>query len=791
MFRNCLAAALRHLGRNRLYTAISVLGLSLGLCTALLAGLEVRNQLSQDHFIAHADQLYTLVTAITPPGHSTFYFPGTGTFVGPQLRLKFSEIEDSTRLHLDTATLRRGAIEAHEQVYWADPNTFEVLPVPVVAGNLATALHRPDAMVLTRSLARKYFGRDAPIGETIIVDDTHNLVITAVIEDLPLNATHLTSGIFISALSPWTELHKEDVLPGNRPGAYISITAQTYLKLAPHASIQPVVRSLPTLIHALFHDAPPNWTQALEVVRLDRLNAHAGLNPGFSGKLTMVIITGFGVLAVAAVNFVNLLTARSARRAKEVSVRKLAGARRGLLAVQFLSESIAYVLIATLIAVALTELLLPYVNAFLAYGGTFNYLHEPLLLVGIGATAILLGVLAGAYPAFVLSAFRPLSVLRGESAHSRGATWLRHLLVGAQFAILIGLMISAAVVYRQRQFATQDALHMDSDQVLLIRGPCGSPFTAQVTTLPGVRGFACSTPAFLGEANLNMMFVGDKTGTLQLLYPIAVDRALFDLYGVKPIAGTLSGGSLSAYYIITSTAARHLGFPNAKDAIGLELPGYVPDGAKTVPVVGVVPDFWLGSIEHPVESQVFQLTQDHPRLQLISVKLTGQSIPQTLQAIDGLWARIFPHVPIDRFFLDEHLQVKYLAMLREAQLFGVVAAMGVLLSCLGLLGLAASIAERRTREIGIRKALGADTGNIFGLLLLQFAKPVLWANLLAWPVTAYLMHRWLEGFAYHIDLPLWPFPTASLLAILIALLSVSTHSILVARAKPVAALRYQ
>ena len=212
---------------------------------------------------------------------------------------------------------------------------------------------------------------------------------------------------------------------------------------------------------------------------------------------------------------------------------------------------------------------------------------------------------------------------------------------------------------------------------------------------------------------------------------------------------------------------------------------------RNVPVIGVIPDFSLDSVEHRIEAQAFVVTANDPAFNLISVKLTGHQIPETLSAIDRLWKATGSQAPISRFFLEEHIQTMYLAMLRQAELFGVFAMVAVMLACLGLLGLAASIAERRTREIGIRKALGADTGNIISLLLRQFAKPVLWANLIAWPVTAWAMRQWLQGFAYHVDLALWMFPAAAGLALLIALLTVSTHSILVARAKPVAALRYE
>lgn len=583
MFRNCMAAALRHLARNKLYAAISVLGLAVGLCAALLAGLVVHDRLNQDHFIPGYERIYLGVTAITPPGTSTFNFQRTAAFLGPELALKFSEIQAVTRLQPGTVSIRGANGEVKESVYWADPNAFELLPLPVVAGNLKGALARPDAIVLPRSIARKYFGRDAPLGETVTVNGKQLLVVTAVIEDLPANETHLWTGIFLSGLAKWSPIYQNDVSNKTVPH-YVGVDTQTYLQFAPHASPQRLLDAMPAMTKALLVTPPPGWKLSQQFVRLDRINAHPGLNPGFASELLMLTITGVGILVIALVNFVNLLTARATRRAKEVSIRKLAGAQRRVLVLQFLTESTVYVFAAVLVAVALTELLLPYVNAFLTAGATFRYWQQPVLIGAIVSGALLLGALVGAYPALVLSAFRPLRVLTGETGQGGSAALMRQALVSAQFAILIGLIVAAAVVYMQRRFATQVTLRVNSDQMLLILAPCSSAFTSRLRALSGVRTLACSSHNLLGDDGINVQLVNDRHGNLQFFFPLAVDPSVFDLYGVRTIAGTSRPGAAAAtYYLVNETAARRLGFARSADVLGFQLPGPFPFPAAARP----------------------------------------------------------------------------------------------------------------------------------------------------------------------------------------------------------------
>jgi putative ABC transport system permease protein len=511
-------------------------------------------------------------------------------------------------------------------------------------------------------------------------------------------------------------------------------------------------------------------------------------------------VLGAVVLLIAAVNFVNLQTARSALRARETAIRALAGAGRHLLIAQFLGEALLYAAAAGLLAIALAEWLLPHVNAFLDTGAVLDYRQEPELVGALVGATILVGLLAGAWPAFVQSGFRPVRVLRGAALVSGGAA-VRQGLVALQFALLIALAICAGVVSRQREFAMRDALRLNGNQVLWIYapGPHAGAFVGELRKLPGVHSVTRSSVGFLGTCCFMQAVVLNNHPTRNgdiSFNRVGVDFDLFDFYAIKPLAGRLPAANGTIPHVIDAndvvlneTAARRFGFASPVAALGKAMPFALSDNAAVPTVLAVVPDFSFNSVDQAVPATVYQ--QADNGLDLISARLGGQQIPETLAAIDALWRGLGNADPPRRAFLDQQIERRYQGVLRRSQSFGLCALIAVALSCIGLFALTSATAERRTKEIGIRKALGAGTGEVLRLLLWQFSKPVVWGCLLAWPAAAYVMDRWLATFAYHIDLPLPLFPAAAFAALIIALVTVATQSILVARAKPVAALRYE
>jgi len=814
MLRHILIAAWRNMAANKLISAIAILGLAVGIAAAMLMALVVRNQMSFDDFLPLHDRTYLAASS----GDASINMQedtNSDYRTAAIMRLNIPEIESITRLALidenyfygGKPQLKQGNVAAWETIYWADPNVFDVLRLPVLHGDLATALRRPDGIVLPQAIARKYFGSDDVVGRAILLKG-HPMIVRAVIRDLPLNGTGLATGIFASGLASFSDLPGSNVpLEELEKRAQAgrgtwNIDAVTYLRLKPGASATEVERKAHDLI--TFDKNSVYLSPVL--LRLDKVNLAEGLNPGIRSRLAIMMLSGFLILFIAAINFVNLSVARAARRGREVGVKKACGAGRTSLVAQFLGEALISAGLAAGIAVALCEWLLPPLNAFLRSGAAFDYRNNPILVVFLFLGIAVLGLVAGAYPAFVLSAFQPAKVLKGRGGSTASSNFVRDVLVTLQFATLIVLAVAATIVWQQRTYATGAALRVNIDRMLLVKNQqstCPSSFESEVRKLPGVRGTACTGEQILhdhyGQMVLDVTAKG-QTG----LFIISADPGLFALYGVKPIAGSLramspTGKAEDGFGVVINMAAMHkLGFASPQAAIGHSWiprgvrPNFIArNGGSRGTIMAVVPDFAFYSVSQAIEPHIYTPWGHWLGHSFLHIKLNGHQIPETLAAIDHLWTATNQPGPFNSVFLDAHMQQLYLNMTREAQTFAIFACIAILLACLGLFGIAVSTAERRTKEIGIRKAMGAGNAQIVTLLLWQFAQPVLWANVVAWPVAWWLMRRWLSGFAYHIDLHWWVFAAASLGALAIALLTVAGQAFLTARQKPVLALRYE
>lgn len=832
MVRHFLVAALRSMAANPLQTAIAIFGLSVGLAAAILAGIIALNQMRFDSFIPGSERVY-LVALEFSMGGSAAYTESSSPDLAADLRQNFRQVQASTRMvggHNRTL-LRRGDIQAREDFNWADPNFFQLLPMPVLYGDLNSALARPDGIVIPVSIARKYFGRDNVVGQNLAMGrERHPMTVTAVIADLPVNASNFNSGIFASSRANFSSVYRADQRPGmGADGDRVSFNTQALVRLTPGTDVAALERAITERMNRLMRLPRPNMPSIpVHLLRRDQLHLSPGLSPGVGARLAIQTAAALLVLFLACVNFINLATARAVRRGTEVGIRKVAGASRQALMIQFLGEAVLQVLFALCVAVMLVELSLPAVNAFLNSGAVFDYWRDPGLALALLLGALLVGLLAGVWPALVLSGLRPATVLKGVMAGGSGL--LRPLLVGVQFVILLVLIVAAITVLQQHRYASRDALRLNTDQMLFVRyDKCdGGTFQTGVHALPGVAGTACSSVALLPELVQVSTYQRHGGGEVHL-HLTSTGFGMLELYGLKPVAGRLfsrghgdavpakSTPATLARFVLNETAVRQLGFASPHAAVGQIIrnppprPGGTgmnfgvgepqPAGAEPLGndinqgvIIGVVRDFSLYPRETVVKPTAYSVgwtSRGTPTSELLHVKLRGRDIPETLAAMDALWAKTGDGTPIVRNFVDSYVQDMVIAIQRQGQAFGVLAGIAVLLACLGLFGLSISAAERRTKEIGIRKAMGASSRDIVILLLWQFIRPVLVAILIAWPLGWWLMQHWLSGFPYHIALGPWPFLAAAGLALAVAILTVSAHAVITARAVPATALRYE
>jgi putative ABC transport system permease protein len=824
MFRNYIAAALANLARNWLYATITIFGLAVGFAAAIVIGLYVRDEYSFDRFIPGYQDVYRLQLDLALPGQKVQYMDYSLVTVGPNLALDFPDVQSMARVEPVLQTLGRDQPRASDNVAWADPDFFRVMPYPALAGDPVAALHSPDGLVLTRSMARKYFGEDAPIGKTLLLGPgrdfgdaprpPHPMRVLAVLRDIPSD-THLNMQVFGSGLAPWSPLALDEA----RPSPF-NINFLTYVRLKPGVAPDRIRAGLRAFDNRHYPGATTGATSAqyyrllaLKDLHFDAHNSSDVLRqPGSRAVDGGIAAVGVLIILIAAINFVTLVTARATRRAVEVGVRKVVGASRLDLLVQFMGEAVIYVLAAMLIAIAVVELVLPSVNTFLDRTIAFDYLHDPPLLAAMAGAALSTALVAGLYPSLVLSGFRPVQALKGGVGQSGGSAGVRQVLVVLQFAILISLIVMTATIYRQTSFALQDALRLNADQVVRVETMCLPAFRQELASLPGVKAVSCANDVAEGQGGSNTV-VKQPDGTDLTLQLASIDMGFFELHGLKPLAGRFlaqdhgedvvleqptAGADDQPSVVLNESAARILGYKTPQDAVGKPItwtrwsasrggPGLPP--LRTSHIVGVVRDFTLGSIRTSISPTLYFRDVWPP--DYVLARVDGRRLPETLPAIDRLWRQTGHTRPIVRMFESQAVQNLYRDVVAQGVAIAICAGLAILIACLGLFALAAFTTERRTKEIGVRKAMGASTFDVVRLLLWQFTQPVLWANLLAWPLAWWAMRRWLDGFAYRVDLPVWLFLASSAAAVVIAWLTVSIHSWLVARARPVLALRYE
>jgi putative ABC transport system permease protein len=823
MLRSYLSIALRHLVSQKLYSAINILGLAVGLACFILIAVFVQYELSYDRHYENADRIYRIQRDFYPVGRVFEQYLATmAPAAAERLELDFPQIEQVVRIACCGASLGTGGDASFYEKNFAlaDPTLFDVFDYEWLRGDPARALAEPYTIVLTESAARKYFGNEDAMGQTLIVDGDPRigvsgaLEVTGVIRDLP-NNTHLKFDMIASLLT------RAAILGEASLETWGANMFHTYALLEEGADIEPIQRQSAAFFNRHMEEGSGEYTGFTAIPLTDiHLRSHREAELGTPGSIATVYafaaIAVF-ILLIACINFMNLATARSAQRAREVGVRKVVGAERRQIVVQFVGESVLLALLAAALAVAAVELLLPVFSTFLGVDLAFGYLANPYVAALLALLTLAVGLVAGSYPAIYLSAFEPARVLKGDITRGRAAATVRKVLVTLQFAISIALLTGTAVVYQQDSFARNVERGYDKDRIVVITASGGDGVGEQWESLkrewlanPEIMQVTASNLLPL-QTNSNgpLGFVAEAGDREQRNIPVMfVDFEFFETYGIDVVAGrafsqafgrdrlvldAATGGATQGNFVLNERAARELGW-TAEEAVGkrLEVPR-IP-GLRGE-VVGVVADV-LESVRTPPGSTVYLVPSAArgpfgPLLTQASLLVTGRNLAATLDHIDAKWREIVGAEPVGRRFLDDDFQALYQNEQRQARMLSGFSALAIFIACLGLFGLASFMTERRTKEIGVRKALGGSLPDIVGLFTTEFTKLVLLASLIAWPIAYFMLRRWLDTFAYRIDMSLLVFTGATLTALAVAWLTVGGVAARAAAAKPVNALRYE
>ncbi|HVY22915.1 MAG TPA: FtsX-like permease family protein [Steroidobacteraceae bacterium] len=821
MFRNYAAAAIRNLFRNRAYAAINLLGLAIGFAASLLIALYIRDEYNYNRFIPDADRIYQIGEYIHPPGTKPFRTSVTSSDIAPAMQLDFPEVDLATRLAPQQVQLGRD--DKHTlsiSAGWTDPDFFEMFRWKSFIGNLKTALSRPDGLVLTRHAARQLFGRDDVVGETLTLNHEHVLHVAAVIDDWPSNNTFALD-ILLPGVASYSALSQYDAA-ASHPDAIKSENVFSYVRLQSPMDVDSVRAGLRAFVdrHVTAKSngvsVSKAYTFTLTVLSMVHfLPPSIGeMKPPADPRL-IDTMTGIAIIIIllAAGNFASMMTARSARRAIEVGVRKAAGATRKQIMIQFMGECLFFSFLAMLVAMLVVTTVLPAFNGFLQRDIKFNFLTDPALAASLMGVMIAVGFVAGVYPSLILSRFRPGIVLKGIIVAPNRLNRLRNALVLFQFGVLVALLIATITIHRQVQYAIKDRLHLSGDQIYFGRAGenCKTALVDAVRALHGVETATCVSDLALSMGHVSATFLSPDGRTVDLS-GAPVDAEFFNVFGIKLLSGRLISSEHGAdtvlmdsidapvnpSVVINESAMHALGFSSATDAVGkfrrwnrIEFDRYAIKnvGPFESEIVGVVADFSVGSVRDVIKPTAYYV--DPHWLNVLTIKMQGDSIPEALQQFNALWSQYDEKNPFQGTFLNQYVNNLYSDMVRQSTIFNAFTVVAVAIAGLGLLGLAIYTAERRTHEIGLRKVMGARRKDILKFLAWKFASPVLWANVIAWPCAYFVMRHWLEGFAYHVDMSLFSFVLAGLLAMAIAFATVVGHALMVARAKPVEALRYE
>lgn len=794
MFKNYFKIAFRNLLNKKFYSAINILGLSIGMACCMLIFLYVSHELSYDSFHSKANRIYRLVTDIKTPTE-IINISITSAPMGTYLKKDFPEVSEVARIDYSSVLLQKDDQQFQEdESLFADASFFEVFDFPLLRGNASTALAEPFNVVLTEDAAKKYFGKQDPIGQSLRMDGNHDVTVTGVVGNVPSN-----SQIQFSMLISMSTL-TEKLNPGMEE-EWGNFGFYTFLLLSEPTNPTALEAKIPAFMEQ--HIGPfmkeYNMHYSLFLEPLRSVYLHSDRGGEVTGNLANIyifsIIAGF-ILLIACINFMNLATARATERAKEVGIRKVIGAMRRQLTLQFLSESILLSLIAFVLASLFCELLLPAFNQLSGKIITESIFQNSAYLLLLFLLALGVGTLAGIYPAFVLSSFKPVAVLKGRFSSSSRGLLLRKGLVIIQFTISIMLIAGTAIVYTQLDYMRSQGLGFKKEQMLVIDFKGDEKVKQQ---LEAIKNTLSSHPQVLSvSASSSTPSSGNAGAYTNIESPAgemqasnidlySIDFDFLSQYQIDIVAGRAFSKDFptdsTQALIINEAAAANYGYASPEEAVGKRFSQWGREGQ----IIGVIKNFHIRSLQQDIKPLTLRIEPNDFRL--ISFSIDTKDIPNTLASLEQQWKELAPQRPFDYFFLDDAFDQQYRTEVQFGQLFIYFAGLAIFIACLGLLGLISYTVVQRMREIGIRKVLGATEKSIVGLLSKDFLVLVVIAFIIATPIAWFVLKQWLEDFAYRIEISGWPFALAGMVAIFIAMLTVSFQSIRAALSNPVDSLR--
>ncbi|MCY3714670.1 MAG: ABC transporter permease [Gemmatimonadetes bacterium] len=806
MFRNYLTIAYRNALRHKGYAVINVMGLAVGMTCCILILLYIQDELGYDRYASRHDRIYRLTMSIETPDRAETRTARSPTAWGWMLTDAFPEVEGFTRIKAPLVSWQVTYVDGNKRFnepgfYFADPGILDLFDFNLVRGDANTALNAPNTVVMTESTAARYFGDEDALDKVIRIDNTYDLTVTGVMEDVPRNS-HMTFGF----LGSFETLNVNPIYGGTDYGRNtqnFGPDLYTYLLLAEGFPPQSLDPKLAEFIESRYGPALDQFNAQIEAVLqpLTSIHLHSNLDSelGANSDIAYIYIfsaVAFFLLLIACINFMNLATARSAGRAREVGIRKVLGAFRVQLIGQFMGESTIMAVLSLVVAVGLVYAFLPAFNALAGKELVFAF-DDMGMAFGLVGIVVLAGALAGSYPALFLSSFQPVAVLKGSSRAGAVNTNLRKILVVLQFVISVVFIIGTGAVADQMRFVQNKHLGFEKEQLVVM--PLGDPrqrliyntYKDKIAGYPDVLGVTVANEMPGGLVN-DILFTPDGAPEEELvrINNMWIDHDFIRTMGIELTAGrdfsrSFPTDTLQAF-VINEAAVKWLGWEGAPLDKKIRL-GNFKDGR----VIGVVRDFHVRSLHSGIEPMMLQLAPGPDPLHYLAIRIAADDVAGTMGFLESSWREVYPDDSFTYSYLDEDFNRLYQNEARQGSIFRSFSLLAVFIACLGLLGLASFTAEQRTREIGVRKVLGASASGIVALLSKEYVRLVVYANLIAWPIAYFVMNDWLDGFAYRTDLSPWIFVLAAALAIAVTMLTVSYRAVTVAHTDPVDALQHE